>query len=243
MITAPARNQSATRALISRRSLVRASLLLFATGASLNACGVDREAEADELMEQKEYQAALEIYEELDYSDETEQKMSECRFWLFVEYIRAQGGLTVQIESNNPDSLRCYTNIAAHTNGTVDVKYHEETFSEESQIASTVEMSFSVPYPSPDAEANGNYSIISWQAKGEQTYKGAFDIGMYKEGDSIEWDEVTDEARSGLLSSSLGIEVLKFNSAYLAEMISALKKTMQQSGTGCTLQDLGFGAV
>ena len=65
-------------------------LLLSTLLMALFGCA-DKKSEAADLMAEGSYQEALEIYSGLEQDEEVEKAMSECRYLLFLDYLKQEG--------------------------------------------------------------------------------------------------------------------------------------------------------
>ena len=78
-----------------------------------------------------------------------------------------------------------------------------------------------------------------------QTASGTFNKDTYKKGDSINWEDTTDTARtySSYATTSLGLDVLKYNSSLVDGALSYLAYGVR-TGTGGdgSLADIGFNS-
>ena len=223
---------------LSRRSVLALGLFGVVGALSTAGCGPDKEKEADELFEDEQYEEALEIYEELDSTDEIEEKIASCRFWLFVEYARSDGKIDIST-TNDTGALVQYT-IEARSNGDIRL-FSRESYLQETP-RSTYEYTIDIEHGEELADISANYEMTDVTlGVVNQTAEGIFDIGTYSYGDSINWDETTDNVtlNSGT-QSVLGFSMLSNCGPSITFMIEQLAAALERSGSGCTLQDIGF---
>ncbi len=235
------RPQGKTQGIIRKLLVAVLSLLLLA---SLAACD-NREREADDLMASGDYSSALEIYEELDSTPELEDKMSDCRRAMFVDYIRSSGPISVNATADTTDNSFSVDGSEIRINRYDDiiVERTEQSLTNDSGslfIATTV-ITLTFSKDSDQAEAAATYECATLDASAKLTGLGTLDIPSYTSSTNIVWDETTDEAQTNSgYTSTLGIDVLGNNASTTYNALQDLAQCMEDSGTGCTLSDLGF---
>ncbi len=203
---------------------------------------------ADSLFEEGEYKKALNAYKELEPSEEIEAKISECNFWLFADYVRDMGGMEKVDNTLEGNIYRRTYSVRVDDAGEIEASYVEETLGgdESGQSAATSEMHLTIPHDSNEAKVSASYEMTLVSAGHvEQTATGTMNVDTYKKGDSVRWDDTTDEARtySSFNTYSLGINVLENNSGLVDGVLSYLSYCIR-TGTGGsgTLADIGFSS-
>ena len=220
---------------------VGAAALGVALVCCMFGCGSSELQKANDLYEEGSYREALEAYEALDDLDEdTMAKMSDCRFWMFVEKIRSEKKIETSHTESGSNTMT-NTVIEARESGEIVLSY--EQWHTPSGAWTNTKYTMSIPYQQSEAKVTGYCKMMNSGAEAEQTAQGMLDIGLYDKGDDIDWESTTDAAygKSGLTGeTSLGINVLNYNSAAFSLMIEDLQNTMSSSGTGITMKDIGF---
>ena len=156
----------------------------------------------------------------------------------YIQYNVKMGGETIGGTTANTQ-----TKIDAKENGEIRI-----TRSEETPILETPSFKYSyvisIPSNSTVAEVSATCDIDNITARVEQTAKGTLNIASYKYGDSITWDDMSDDAltRRGM-SSYIGVNMLDANASHLEGAFKALERSVTSSGTNCTMQDLGFSKL
>lgn len=203
--------------------------------------------EADALMEQGDYRKAKEKYLELEPSEEINEKISECRFWQFANYVRDCGGLDKVDTTPDGDIIRKTYSLDVDNTGLVLVMYREESLTaRDSLTGTTFEINLSIPHDSNEVKASASYDMTMMSVgRVKQTASGTFNKDTYKKGDSINWEDTTDTARtySSYATTSLGLDVLKYNSSLVDGALSYLAYGVR-TGTGGdgSLADIGFNS-
>lgn len=198
-------------------------------------CGcATNESKADNLFDEGSYQEALEIYESLESSDEINSKESDCRYWLFSEYVREKGGVT-----KNYSGKYYKVSVEARENGDLKCRYESDISAGSSSMLT--ELALSISYHQTEAElqgrANTNIGYASLSEKGT----GVLDLGTYSLGSQVKWD---DYSAGGMRvdghATTSGKGGISNNSSDLRNLISGVKDILAESGTNATLSDLGF---
>jgi hypothetical protein len=217
--------------------LVTVFALFAATGCS------NKMAEADELYDQKDYAGALALYQELDESQQEEvaDKMSECRFWMYIDWLVGQGSEGYKYMSDSSTYLTEMTMVKGSSDGSITLDYSNSTVSDgdSSMYTFTVD----IKHGETTATIAGTYQALTTAGSGgtaTEEANGTFDISTLKSGDKVSTTLTKDVMRAGILTSSLGVNMLDYNSKFLTFMMDGLQETLEQSGTGCTLADIGF---
>ncbi|MEG0580019.1 MAG: hypothetical protein RR490_08895 [Niameybacter sp.] len=207
----------------------------------LAGCGESEEQKANKLYEAKSYQEALEIYNTLENKDDEEvaSRVIDCQFWLFIDYVRNNGSITIE-RSDHSTALPMTTKVEARESGEIKLTYIDSAFS--SNVSSVTTLTLAIPHDKKEAAISGLYTMKTFGADATQTAKGVLDIGTYKMGDTIIWDDYTDTAKTanGFGGTSLGIKMLDGNKESIQKMINDLSNCMTRSGTGCKLKTIGF---
>lgn len=207
----------------------------------LFGCSDSKLEQADELYEQGSYSEALEIYESLgsQVDEETQEKIKDCNFWLFIDYVRSHGKIktshTVDGSSTMTDTV-----IEARESGEIIVSY--EQWDTPSGTWTNTQYTFSIPYKASEAEVTGYCKISNSGAIAEQKASGVLDLGTYKQGDNVKLEITSDDARSrsGLINTSLGLDMFAYNSSIFEIMITDLQTAISDSGVDLTIEALGF---
>lgn len=212
----------------------------------LVGCGESPEEKADTLYENNSYKEALEIYNTLDNKDDdaVSSKISDCQFWLFINYVRDKGSVTIE-RSDHSTALPKSTKIEARENGDIKLTYIDSDYtsfsSQNTGVANTTTYNMLIPHQGKEADVNGTYKTTTSGANATQTAKGILDIGTYRMGDTIIWDDYNDSASTSRgLNAMLGINMLESNGKDIQAMINDLSNCLTKSSTGCKLKTIGF---
>ena len=226
------------------RVILVAGMLGFAL--LIAGCGESEEQKADKLYESNLYAEALEIYDTLANKDseEVSSKISDCQFWLFIDYVRENGSITIE-RSGHSTALPMTTKVEARESGEIKLTYIDSAYtslpSSNTGISDVTTYTLSIPHEGKEATIEAEYRSTTSGAKATQTAKGILDIGTYKIGDTITWDDYTDNVSTGTgFSTSLGVNVLETNAKDVQKMINDLSNCLVKSGTGCKLKTIGF---
>lgn len=184
------------------------------------------ENKADRLFEQESYAEALKIYDSLASSDSIEAKKSQCRYFMFVEYLQAKGPYKTQ-ESDVGWRIEGY--------GNGDIKCSVSTnFTEESYVGFQYDIIMTIHYDNTSADLSGSFKMKVLSSIASENASGKLDLPSYTYGKNITWDSYSN---TGSTTNSF----LKSNSGTIQKIIqTGLKPALNASGTGATLKDLGF---
>ena len=230
--------EGATLRLLTRKSFLLGSFCAISM-LGLAGCGSGKLQEADDLFENEEYAEALAIYDGFETTEEIEEKKSQCRFWLFIEYLRDEGG----VDSSTHDFKGNYyeTSVEASKNGDIRIFYHEYTVVSGPDTSN--EYVIDISREEGTADVSGIYELTDPSSgTAKQTGTGSFDIGNYTYGDSMAWDSTTDAVtlHDGT-QSALGMDVISSTSGtVVGKAIETLVEVVEDSDTGCTMADIGF---
>ena len=208
-------------------------------------CGVDKqkelEDEADKLYKKKRFDEALELYEELDSTEEVEEKKSDCRFHLFIDYVAAKGGIEFADTGESGETITY--SIKAFRNGRIVLVYRKQSHDEKVQPQTTYDFTIDIDRDEGTAELEGSYTDVD-TSSGIVTQAGvaSLDLEDYSYDKSVVWEITSDETL--MLDGSIvpmGADMLTpVSGSQIEYMVRELAKAAEDSQTGCTIQDIGF---
>ena len=209
-------------------------LLLSTLLMALFGCA-DKKSEAADLMAEGSYQEALEIYSGLEQDEEVEKAMSECRYLLFLDYLKQEGGATytapdksytVSVGKSGENGLQC----------TYSFKTEESIYASMGQT-----LVVAVAYGDSDATLNASAEMNILNGKTKEKATGKLNLLDYTEGEQIEWDSISSETidihgNPNTVEPSL----LSNNAEMIKRAVNGLESIAKKSGTEVTMADFGF---
>ena len=195
----------------------------------------DKKSEAGDLMAEGSYQEALEIYASLEQDEEVAKAMSECRYFLFLDYLKQEGGATYSA----PD--KSYT-VAVGKSGESGLQCTYSLATEDSIYASMGQtLVVAITYGKSDATLNASAQMNILNGKTQEKATGKLNLLEYVEGDEIEWDSVSSETIDIHGNpNTTDPTLLASNAEMIKRTVCGLESVAKKSGTEVTMADLGF---
>lgn len=208
---------------------IAAAAAAFVIAVILSLTAFSPQAKADRLYKQGSYAEALETYKSIN-SKSNEAKMKDCRYWLFVDYLLAEGpfrtsegGVTWTVEGfSNGD-------IKASVSGDVTGNYNVGM--EQSWVVTVHHNETSA-----DFSASEKWKVL-YRTMSESG-SGKIDLPSYCFGKEITLDEYENSG------TTAGVSFIKSNSGVVSKMIQkGIRGALAASGTDTSLADLGFSGL
>jgi len=183
---------------------------------------------ACELINSEDYDKAYEVLKDLGEYEDSRTLLRETSWEIICKYLEGKDTFQIPIETSmisikaDDDQILLGYQIVFDDSIKVDARY-----------VASLNKDGSVPILGvSDCEADGG-SIEYVEAL------GYWDIGTFKDGDAVGWDEV-NEQRTGFFNYIDESMFITFSDNAFDSMIIGLQALLEQSETGVTLQDLGF---
>lgn len=187
------------------------------------------QAKADKLYEKGAYAEALKTYEEIGDENKNGSKMSDCRYWMFIDYLLANG----PYETSAGDGADVTWAVEGYSNGditcTVSGGVNGSGGGADTQFAMTIH------HGETNADFSASSKILILYISSIETGSGTIDLPSYSYGKTISFDQYENSGNSSNNS------YIKKNSGVVTKMIQkGLLGALNASGTGAGLSDLGF---
>jgi hypothetical protein len=185
------------------------------------------QTKADKLYEQGSYAEALEAYTAIGDEDKNGAKMSDCRYWMFVNWLLAEGPYKTS-EGDNTWTVEGFTNgdIKVSLSGSVSGSTYAGM--DDSWV-------IAIHHGQTSAEFSASCKVKLLSKISNETGSGKIDLPSYTYGKVVTLDDY--EASGNFAGSSF----IRSNSGAVSMMIQkGLVGALTSSGTGTTLSDLGF---
>lgn len=214
---------------IKKPLIIGLAVVAIAAAAILVMTVFSPQAKADKLYEKELYAEALEAYEKIG-SDSNADKMSDCRYQLFLGYLlsdgpykTSQGGVTWTVEGYSNGDIKC------SLSGNV---------AEKSYVGFDEQWSITIHKGDTSADYSASCKAKVLGRTINETGSGKLDLPSYTYGKEITFD---DYENTGTVT---GMTLIKKNSGTAAKMIQkGLLGALEESGIGTTLTDLGFTSL
>lgn len=209
-------------------------LLLGALLMTLLGC-TDKKSEAADLMAEGSYREALEIYSDLEQDEEVENAMSECRYFLFLDYLKQEGGATytapdksytVSVGKSGENGLQC----------TYSLKTEDSIYASMGQT-----LVMAITHGGGDATLNASAEMNILNGKTKEKATGKLNLLDYTEGKQVEWDSISSETIDIHGNpSTVEPSLLANNAEMIKRAVNGLESIAKKSGTEVTMADFGF---
>lgn len=171
------------------------------------------------------YSSALQIAESIPWVTGRKEKMSECHYGLFLDYLVENGGYSTGSEPE--------WKVVGYEGGdivcTVDVNSSESLYA-----SSQVSLVLTIHRGESTADLTGSSKVRVLYQTIEENASGRLNLSSYNYGDEAAWDNYSN---TGTAAGTM----LKKNGGMLEKIIrNGLQGALTESGTGATLADLGF---
>lgn len=205
-------------------AVVAAAVVLYATMFS-------PQARADRLYKEGSYAEALELYQSIGQTDKNDDKMSDCRYNMFVSCLMEKGPYETSDSSGNTWTVEGYANgdIKCSLSGAVAGNQYGGL---ESSWVITIHRGSTTA----DLSVSEKMKILGQSLS--ETGSGKIDLTSYTYGKDIVFDAYNNTG------TTAGSSLIKSNSGCVSKMIQkGLSGAANWSKTGVTLVDLGFESL
>lgn len=187
------------------------------------------QAKADKLYEQGAYAEALKAYEEIGDENKNGSKMSDCRYWAFIDYLLANG----PYETSAEDGTDVTWTVEGYSNG--DITCTVSGGMNGNSIGADTQFAMTIHHSETNADFSASSKILILYISSIETGSGTIDLPSYSYGKTINFDRYENSGNSSNNS------YIKKNSGVVTKMIQkGLLAALNASGTGAGLSDLGF---
>ena len=189
------------------------------------------QARADRLYKEGSYVEALELYQSIGQTDKNDDKMSDCRYNMFVSYLMEKGPYETSDSSGNAWTVEGYANgdIKCSLSGAVAGNQYGGL---ESSWVITIHRG------STTADLNVSEKMKILGQSLSETGSGKIDLPSYTYGKDIVFDTYSNTG------TTAGSSLIKSNSGCVSKMIQkGFSGAADWSKTGVTLADLGFESL
>lgn len=189
------------------------------------------QARADRLYKEGSYVEALELYQSIDQTDKNDDKMSDCRYNMFVSYLMEKGPYETSDSSGNAWTVGGYANgdIKCSLSGAVAGNQYGGL---ESSWVITIHRG------STTADLNVSEKMKILGQSLSEAGSGKIDLPSYTYGKDIVFDTYSNTG------TTAGSSLIKSNSGCVSKMIQkGFSGAANWSKTGVTLADLGFESL
>lgn len=204
-----------------------AAIAIFA----LSSTVFSPQTKANQLYEEGSYAEALEIYETLESSEEIEAKISDCHYWLFVDYLLDNGTYKTH------DSAGSYT-VEAFSNG--DIKCSRNVEGSGYGASVNGQWTIVIHHGETNADFTASNSIQILRATTHETGSGTIDLPSYTYGKEITYDDLQSSGTTAVSSISPNADVV--TTMIKTGFQGAINKSVS-ANTKVTLADLGFTSL
>ena len=118
----------------------------------LVGCGENRLEKANKLLEEKAYREALDIYSTLDDQESVASQMSQCKYFLLVNYIRDEGTITKDYSSESAK-----VKVEARENGEIKLTFSNDFGANGGKMGTT--LAAAISYGNTEAPIQGSYDF------------------------------------------------------------------------------------
>lgn len=200
----------------------------------LAGCGENQLDKANKLLEEGSYQEALDIYSALDDQESVVAQVSQCKYFLLVNYIRDKGTITKDYSSESAT-----VKIEARESGDIKLTFSNDFGSNGGKMGTT--LATTISYGNTEAPIQGNYDFNLMGVYQQEKAEGILDLGTYRYGQNISWDSY-DTSGSTIQGTATkpGLNFLSDVADETKTMIRGLHAVTQESGTDVSLSDIGF---
>ncbi len=201
--------------------------LVAIVAVALSTTAFSPQTKADKLYEQGSYAEALEAYTAIGDEDKNGAKMSDCRYWMFVNWLLAegpyktsQGEVTWTVEGYSNGDIKCSL---------------DGDIAEKSYVGMDEQWTMTVHHSETSADLSATCKVKILGRTINESGTGKIDLPSYAYDREITFDDYENTG------TTTGTSVIKSNSGTVSKMIQkGLLGALSASGTGATLSDLGF---
>ena len=201
--------------------------LVAIVAVALSTTAFSPQTKADKLYEQGSYAEALEAYTAIGDEDKNGAKMSGCRYWMFVNWLLAegpyktsQGEVTWTVEGYSNGDIKCSL---------------DGDIAEKSYVGMDEQWTMTVHHSETSADLSATCKVKILGRTINESGTGKIDLPSYAYDREITFDDYENTG------TTTGTSVIKSNSGTVSKMIQkGLLGALSASGTGATLSDLGF---
>ena len=185
------------------------------------------QTKADKLYEQGSYAEALEAYTAIGDEDKNGAKMSDCRYWMFVNWLLAEGPYKTS------EGEVTWT-VEGYSNGDIKCSLGGD-IAEKSYVGMDEQWTITVHHGETSADLSATCKVKILGRTISESGTGKIDLPSYTYDREITFDDYENTG------TTTGASVIKSNSGFVSKMIQkGLLGALTSSGTGATLSDLGF---
>ncbi len=196
--------------------------------AVLSMSALSPQAKADELYGQEKYAEALKAYKEIGDEDKNGTKMSDCRYWLLVDYLLDNGPYTTTAS----DSDVSWT-VEGYSNG--DITCTSSGGVSGSRTGANIQFAITIHHGETIADFTASSEFKFYGLNTVETGSGKIDLPSYSYGKKITFEQYEHTGTTSNYS------FIKGNSGAVKKMIQeGLLGALGASGTDTGLSDLGF---
>ena len=189
------------------------------------------QTKADKLYEQGSYAEALEAYTAIGDEDKNGAKMSDCRYWMFVNWLLSEGPHATSEGDDNTWTVEGFTNGDIKVSLSGGVGGNAYAGMDDSWV-------ITIHHGQTSADFSASWKMKILSKISNETGSGKIDLPSYTYGKVVTLDDYED---SGNVAGS---GFIRSNSGVVSKMIQkGLLGALASSGTGATLGDLGFAGL
>ncbi len=201
------------------------------------------QSRADGLYKDGSYAEALKLYQSVNDNDQYADKISNCRYQLFLNYLlkstyRDKWESTENTESND---ARAFYTVEGSSNGDITCSYiwYFEDSSDRWTYETTDKWTLTIHFGKTDADFSASYLLRTYRGDFNEEGSGKLKLSSYTYDTKPTYDDY-DYSTSG--NETYDSEIKGYHADRdIARMIKeGLAPALEASGTGATLADLGF---
>ncbi len=202
------------------------------------------QGKADSLYREGSYAEALKLYQSVNNNDQYADKISNCRYQLFLSYLLKGAYTYSNKQEGYADSSEDDYTVKGSPNGDITCTYIDRYISyyrsEDSTGRETARWTLTIHFDKTDAVLSASaYSNFTYSSKKRfsETGSGKLKLSSYTYDTKPTYDDYSTDCDTTFDSIIKG----DYADADIAKMIKeGLAPALEASGTGATLADLGF---